>query len=261
MRVVIVDDEPLGRDCVRLALAGEPDVTIAAECQTGEEAIRAIEAHRPDLVFLDIQMPGMDGFAVIEQLGPERMPLIVFVTAHDMHALRAFGVHAFDYLLKPFDDGRFRAAVARARAQLDTVAAGDFGRRLRTLLAEVRGVAPLQGDDEAGAASRAVRFAVRQDERLFFVRAADVDYFEAAGNYVRLHVKDRAYDIRATLRSLVTQLDPARFVRVHKSAIVNLDRIREVQPWFGGDYVAILQTGARVRVSRTYARALLRTIQ
>jgi two-component system LytT family response regulator len=261
MRVLIVDDEPLGRDCVRLALAREDEVTLVGECENGEEAIRAIEAQHPDLVFLDIQMPGLDGFDVIERLGPERMPLIVFVTAYDAHALRAFGVHAFDYLLKPFDDERFREAIARARAQLETAEAGDFGRRLRTLLADVRAGGPEAEPEVAPATGRIVRFAVKEDERLFFVRAVDVDYFEAAGNYVRLHVKDRHYEIRATLRTLVSQLDPVRFVRVHKSSIVNIDRVREVQPWFGGDYVAILHSGAQVRVSRTYAKALLRTIQ
>jgi two-component system LytT family response regulator len=261
MRALIVDDEPLGRDCVRLALGREEDVTIVGECGDGEEAIRAINEQRPDIVFLDIQMPGLDGFGVIERLGTECMPLIVFVTAYDAHALRAFGVHAFDYLLKPFDDERFREAMARARTQRDNVEAGEFGRRLRLLLTDVR-AGDLEAEPEVAPASgRILRFAVKEDERLFFVRAVDVDYFEAAGNYVRLHVKDRQFEIRATLRTLAAKLDPARFVRVHKSAIVNIDRVREVQAWFGGDYVALLHSGARVRVSRKYAKTLLRTIQ
>ena len=260
IRALIVDDEPLGRDCIRLALAAHDDVIVVGECESGEEAIEAIERHSPDLLFLDIQMPGVDGFGVIERLGPERMPLIVFVTAHDVHALRAFSVHAFDYLLKPFDNERFAEAVARARTQLTTVAAGEFGRRLQTLLADVQSNAadPIDSESRSGTI---LRFAVKDDDRMRFVRADEVDHFEAAGNYVRLHLKDRQYEIRATLRTLATGLDPGRFVRVHKSSIVNLERVREVQPWFGGDYVAILHSGVQIRVSRTYARELLRTVQ
>ena len=261
IRSLIVDDEPLGRDCVRLALAGHDDVVVVGECESGEEAVDAIEREVPDLVFLDIQMPGLDGFGVIERLGPARMPLIVFVTAYDVHALRAFSVHAFDYLLKPFDNERFAEAVVRARSQLSTVAAGEFGRRLRNLLADVHSNQESEGTRLESPAGTIVRFAVKDDERLLFVRADEVDHFEAAGNYVRLHLRDRKYEIRATLRTLATRLDPGRFIRVHKSSIVNLERIREVQPWFGGDYVAILHSGVQIRVSRTYSSQLLRTIQ
>ena len=173
--------------------------------ESGQEAIDAIERHCPDLVFLDIQMPGLDGFDVTERLGPEHMPLIVFVTAYDIHALRAFSVHAFDYLLKPFDTARFAEAVTRARSQ-PTVAAGEFGRRLQTLLADVQSNQAVEDTATEPRTGTIVRLAVRADDRMLFVRAEEVDHFEALGNYVRLHLRNRHYDIRATLRDLATRL-------------------------------------------------------
>jgi two-component system, LytTR family, response regulator len=269
IRVLIVDDEPLARDCVRLALEKEPDITLLGECGTGEEAVAEILADPPDLVFLDVQMPGLDGFGVIERVGASAMPPVVFVTAYDAHALRAFRMHALDYVLKPFDDVRFRDALAHARAQLQLRREGELGRRLEALLGEMRaplGGAETTGDAEVGGESDGgsgpiIRFAVRQDDRIVFVRVDDVDWLEADGNYVKLHVRERALRIRASLRALQARLDPARFVRVHKSAIVNLERVKEMQPWFGGDYVAILATGKQVRVSRTYAQDVLKTVQ
>ncbi len=252
VRALIVDDEPLARDCVRLALAGE-DVAVVGECGDGEDAVAAIRQLAPDLVFLDVQMPGLDGFDVVAHVGPDRMPAVVFVTAYDEHALRAFQVHALDYVLKPFDDERLRRALAHARRFLDRD--GEIlARRLAAALAERTPVGP------AHAASRGyvTRFTVKQDDRIHFVPAADVDWFEAAGNKVVLHVGERRHAIRATLHSVLEGLDPARFTRIHRSTIVNVDRVREVQPWFGGDYVAILRDGRKLRVSRNYREDLLR---
>lgn len=258
MDILIVDDEPLARRTVRDALDAEEGVRIVAECCTGEEAVEAIREHGPDVVFLDIQMPGLGGFEVLERLG-DTAPEIVFVTAHDEHALRAFDVHAVDYLLKPFSDGRFRETMRRAR---ERTAASPWQRagRLRRLL---RRLALTDAPDDRGSAEGpwglyARRFTVRDDDRIRFVRIEDVDWFEADGNYVVLHVGERSHRVRTTLTGVEAQLDPSGFVRVHRSAIVNLDAVREVQPWFGGDYVAVMKTGDHVKVSRTYRESLLR---
>lgn len=255
MRVLIVDDEELGRDCVRLALHGVPDVQVIGECATGAGAVEAIVTDAPDLVLLDVQMPEMDGFEVIERVGRARMPLVVFITAHDEHALHAFDVHALDYVLKPFDDERVREAVERARWLIETrrgeradADAGALTERLTTP----------QRDSDVPRAKAITRITVKRDGRAYFVPVREIDYIEAAGNYVKLHVRGAAHPLRATVRSLVTQLDPLRFTRIHKSTIVNVERVREVQPWFGGDYVAILHDGTQLRVSRTYVQELLR---
>jgi two-component system LytT family response regulator len=271
LRVLVVDDEPLARDCVRLALRDERDVELVAECGDGVEAVAAIEALRPDVVLLDVQMPGVDGFGVVEQVGVERMPAVVFVTAFDAHAIRAFEVHALDYVLKPFDNARLRAALGRARAQVRARAEGERARQLASLLAgwaraDAAPPPPRRPSDEPAAEAQSdggwiSRLTVRDaDDRIRFVAAADVDWIEADGNYALLHVGPAAHRVRLAIRTLAERLDPRRFVRVHRSAIVNVDRIREVQPWFGGDYVAILHTGARVRVSRTHAGGLLKPI-
>ena len=252
LRVVIVDDEPLARDNVRLALAHDEDVTVVAECVDGDAAVEAIDLLRPDVVFLDVQMPGRDGFGVIEAVGPGRMPAVIFVTAYDAHALRAFEVHALDYLLKPFDDARVRGALDRARR----AAAGDgaLEERLTALVEQMarRG---------AGGGRHVTRFVVRHGDRASLVRAADVEWIEADGNYVVLHARGGAHRLRASLRTLAEQLDPRQFARIHKSTIVNLDRVRELQPWFGGDYVAILGDGRQLRVSRSFAAGVLRPMQ
>ncbi|GBD32682.1 MAG: DNA-binding response regulator [Gemmatimonadales bacterium] len=258
LTVAIVDDEPLSRDCVRLALMEEPGVRVVAECADGEAAVRAILEQSPDLVFLDVQMPGMSGFDVIQQVGADRMPPVVFVTAYDRYALRAFEVHALDYLLKPFSDDRFREAFRRARRWLGLQRDGELGQRLAALL------------DDYGLASRAApavrrgyatRLLVRKGERIQFVRPEEVDWFEAADNYVRLHVGTTSYLIRATLSGLMEKLNPVRFVRIHRRVIVNLDRVKEIQPWFRGDYVVILLDGRQLRVGRAFRDRLLRPVR
>ncbi len=282
LRVVIVDDEPLARDGLRLALRRVPDVVVVAECEDGVGAVEAIRSTRPDLVFLDVQMPGLDGFEVIDRIGVQQMPAIVFVTAFDVHAIRAFEVHAVDYVLKPFEDKRLRAALDQARSRR----AGELGKQLASVIqawnagipAEPVGAAigePPGGDAaESGdrlltlhpggvdgpreASSYIARFTVRDDGRIRFVQATDVDYIEADGNYIVMHVGDTTHRVRASLRDVSRQLDPRVFMRVHRSTIVNIHRIREVQPWFGGDYIAILRSGVKLKVSRQRAPQLLK---
>jgi two-component system LytT family response regulator len=209
----------------------------------------AILRLQPDLVFLDVQMPGMDGFDVIDAVGPERMPAVVFVNAYDEHALRAFEVHALDYILKPFDDTRFREALRHARRFVDSDLDEQLRARLKLLLKE-RATSSEQ-EQYTG------RIMVRVRDRIRIVPVNDVDWFESAGNYVRIMSGTNSFLIRRTLTSLAGTLDPARFVRIHRSTIVNLDRIQELQPAAGGDYIAILKDGRKLRVSRAFREALI----
>jgi two-component system LytT family response regulator len=216
-----------------------------AESRTGTEAIEAIQRLKPDLVFLDVQMPGANGFEVIEAVRSERMPLVVFVTAFDKYALRAFDVHALDYLLKPFDRERFEEALARARQQLERRADGDLERRLLQLV-----------QDLTGPSHRPERFVIKAGGRVFFVRADEIDWVEAAGNYVKLHVGNEAHLFRETMNALETQLDPDMFYRIHRSHIVNIERVKELQPWFNGEWVVFLRNGTRLTLSRGYREKL-----
>ena len=250
LRTVIVDDEPLARDCVRLALHRAGGAQIVAECDNGEKAVDAILRLGPDLVFLDVQMPGMDGFDVIDAVGPDRMPAVVFVTAFDEHALHAFEVHALDYILKPFDDSRFHDALRHARRFVENGLDEQLRTRLKLLLEER--TRPREQD------AYTTRIMVRVRDRIRVVPVADVDWFEAAGNYVRIRTGKDCFLIRRTLTSLGNALDPSRFARIHRSTIVNLDRIRELQPAAGGDYVAMLKDGRKLRVSRAFRGRLIR---
>jgi two-component system, LytTR family, response regulator len=243
-RVLIADDEPLARERLRMLLAGETWLQIVAECQNGTEAIEAIDRLYPDLVLLDVQMPGATGFEVIEAVRPDRMPLIVFVTAFDKYALRAFDVHALDYLLKPFDRERFGQSLARARQQLERPGNGDLERRLLALVQDLR------------AAPRLERFVIKSGGRVFFVRADEIDWIEAAGNYVKLHVGRDAHLFRETMSTLESRLDPDTFFRIHRSHIVNIERVKELQPWFNGEYVVFLRSGTRLTLSRGYREKL-----
>jgi two-component system LytT family response regulator len=251
---------------MRLALREQHDVEILAECADGPETVAAIREHAPDIVFLDVQMPAMDGFEVIANIGAEDFPAVVFVTAYDAHAIRAFEVHALDYVLKPFDDARLVAALERARARVLERRRGELGRRLAQLVRELPDEFAPEGTGgqppESGnvRASLLRRFAIRDGDRVRFVAARDVEWIEADGNYVVLHAGAQRHRARGVLGRLIEQLDPRIFMRVHRSAIVNVETIREVQPWFGGDYIAVLRSGAKVRVSRMRAAQLLRPI-
>jgi two-component system LytT family response regulator len=256
IRVLIADDEPLARDCVRDALNAHADVEVMAEVGDGHQAVVAIQQLNPDLVFLDVHMPGLDGFGVIDTIGVEDMPSVVLVTAFDQYALKAFDVHAIDYLLKPFDDERFERAMDEARVRLRATDRTDEHARLRHLLEDLLRA----GGPRRDAEPYATRFTIREGEKMRFVPVNSVDYFEANGNNVVLHVGSSRFSLRSPLRDVVEKLDPTRFARIHRSIVVQLGRIREIQPWFGGDYVAILQDGRQLRISRTYRASVLKTI-
>ncbi len=241
LRALIVDDEPLGRERIRQLLAAEDDVEVVAECGHGGEAVEAIEGLGPDLVFLDVQMPELDGFGVVEAVGVERMPAVVFVTAYEEFALRAFEACALDYLLKPFDRARFRQALERARTQVGLRRDGEMRQRLSSLLEELK---PRRKHLE--------RLVVRSGGRIRFVRVEDVDWFEAEGNYVRVHAGERSHLVRHTMAALEAELDPERFLRIHRSSIVHLDRIDHIEPLFQGEYAVVLRGGHKLTSSRGY---------
>jgi two-component system LytT family response regulator len=245
IRTLVVDDEPLARERLTSLLSAEPDIEIVGQCRDGEEAVTAIMDHTPDLVFLDVQMPAMNGFEVIEAVGTERMPLVIFVTAFDQHALKAFQVRALDYVLKPFDRERFQEALQRARAQIQRDETGDLGRRLLALVKDLRRDQP-----------KTDRLVVKSGGRLFFLRTDEIDWIEASGNYVRLHVGPTSHLLRETMNAIESRLDPEKFFRIHRSRIVNMERIQEMQPWLNGEYAVLLRTGTRLTLSRGYREKL-----
>jgi two-component system LytT family response regulator len=242
IRTFIVDDETPARRRIRRLLAAESDVEIIGESGDPREAVGFIQERNPDLVFLDVQMPGLDGFGVLESLPPNSAPAVIFVTAFDQYAMRAFEVRALDYLLKPIDRARFRKALDRARAQIrQEDATTTLDHRLTTLLDNLDHK-PRQRD----------RLLVKSAGRIMFLRSEEIDWVEAADNYVRLHVGPDSHLLRETLGSFETRLDSSKFMRIHRSTVVNVDRMKELQPWFHGDYIVILQDGTRLNLSRTY---------
>lgn len=240
IKALIVDDEPLARDRIREMLKEHPEVEVIGEARNGQEAIDSITNHNPDLVFLDVQMPDLDGFDVLQNLKAEQIPLVIFVTAYDHHALRAFDVHAVDYLTKPFDRKRFAEAIDHAKVFMKGAKEPDTARIL-SMLQEIR----------AGA-RYLERFAIKNGETVFFVRAEDVDAIEAQGNYVRLNLAGSSHLLRDTLNNIESQINPRMFVRIHRRTIVNIDRVKEVQTWARGEYRVVLVTGAHYTLSRGY---------
>lgn len=242
LRVLVVDDEgPARRKILRL-LRQEPDVHVVGEADGAEAAIAAIEEHRPDLVFLDVQMPGVDGFGVVEAISPENMPRVIFVTAHDRFALRAFEVRAFDYLLKPFGEDRLRAALERVRKE-HAQSADGFASQLQQLMEQIQ-----------RERSFSERILVQENGRARFVTTREISWIEADANYVQLHCGGKTYTVRGTLDSMKETLDPKQFVRINRSSLVRLDAIREMQPWFHGEYRVILKDGTELRWSRRYVK-------
>jgi two-component system LytT family response regulator len=239
LRVVIVDDEPLARERIRELLKSHSDVEIVGEARNGQEAVETIKRQRPDIVFLDVQMPDIDGFEVLKAFDSNSVPLIIFVTAFDQYALRAFEFHAVDYLMKPFDRQRFAQAVNHAKAQL-TVKNRDTGYLVNLL-------------EDLGSKKRfRERFAIKNGETIHYIRASDIDSIEAEGNYVRLNVASSSYLLRETLSNVESQIDPGLFVRIHRSTIVNMNRVRELQTWARGEYRVVLHGGACHTLSRGY---------
>jgi len=249
MRVVIADDEALARERLQQFLRLEPATEVVAECRNGLEVVLAIRQRTPDLVFLDVKMPELDGFGVLEALKETPLPAVIFVTAHDTYALRAFEACATDYLLKPYTTQRFTQAVDRALRWIDSADRTENEERLKRLMLEV-----LQSQQSAPQSDGKSldRFVAKKQGRTQFVSADEVDWIESDGNYIRLHVGAANHLVRGTIANCEERLDPRRFVRVHRRYIVNMERIREVQPWFGGDYVILLKNGQQVRLSRTY---------
>ena len=243
VRTLIVDDEPLARTRIATLLTGHPRLVIVGESSDGPSAVNDILRLKPDLVFLDIQMPELDGFGVIDAVGVERMPVVIFITAYDDFAVKAFEINAIDYLLKPYDPDRFAAAVDRALRRLDGAPAKSDD--IDNLLSGLRHDRRVDN-----------RILVREGERIVVVKTADIDYVESAGNYVKLHIGRRNHLVRDTMKSLEERLPVDRFVRIHRTVIVNIDRIKELRPHFHGDFIIILHDTTRLPLSRRYRARL-----
>lgn len=251
LRVLVVDDEHLARERLRSLLAADPEVELVGECADGRGAVKAIGELAPDLVFLDVQMPLLDGFGVVSEIGVNAMPAVIFVTAYDEYAIQAFEVHALDYLLKPFDRARFERALERAKEQLAVAGrrgGGTLADQLRALLAEARST--------RDAPEGADRLVIRSRGRITFVPLGELDWIEAAGNYARLHAGDETHLMRETMTDLADRLPAGEFVRVSRSAIVRIDRIRKLERQSHGEYEIVLGDGTRIRSSRGYADRL-----
>jgi two-component system LytT family response regulator len=244
---LIVDDEPLARRNIRLLLKDDPEIEIVGEAGTGREAVSMIKKHSPDLIFLDIQMPELDGFGVLENIDAERLPAIVFVTAFDKYALKAFEFHALDYLLKPFDDARFAKALRQAREQVGQRELKDLSERLVALLAGREGNIA----EPPRQATYLSRLLIKSAGRVFFLKTDDIDYVRAEDYYVKLHVGRKGHLLRETMNEMEAKLDPSKFLRIHRSTIVNIERIRELQQHFNGEYIVVLHDGSEHKLSRS----------
>lgn len=243
VRALVVDDEPLARGHLRVLLEDRGDIQVVDECGDGRTAVERIRELGPDFVLLDVQMPELDGLGVVRAIGPDRMPLVVFVTAHDQHAVEAFEVHALDYVLKPFHRARFNSAIDRV---VNRIRSGSSQSRSRPLAEAVDRLAPLVSE----------RIAIRSGDRVLYLRTADIDWIEAADDLVRLHVGKQVYDHRATMSQIEQRLPSSRFLRIHRSTIVNVERIREFQPWFQGDWILVLADGTRLQSGKSYRKRI-----
>ena len=241
LKLLIVDDEPLARERIREMLRADPQIEIIGDCSNGDDAIEVVKTSRPDLLLLDIQMPGTDGFGVLEALDPSEIPCIIFITAYDQYAVKAFEVYALDYLLKPFDRERFSKAIERAKQHVFKERNKSLTDRVLAALNEIK-----------NKPEYLERLVIRTKGHIFFIKTEEIDWLEAEGNYVRLHSGKESYLLRDAISSLETQLDPKKFLRIHRSAIVNINRIQELQPWFHGEYRVILQDGVQLTLSRSY---------
>ncbi|MEM6793182.1 MAG: LytTR family DNA-binding domain-containing protein [Acidobacteriota bacterium] len=254
LEVLIVDDEDLARQRIRDLLALEPGLRVCGECRNGLEAVESIRSLEPDIVFLDISMPELDGFGVIERVGRERMPVVIFVTAFDEHAVRAFEASAVDYLLKPFDRGRFDQALGRALSHFRRDALGDLERRLERLFALT------EARREEQAKPFADRLVVRHGGTVHLLKVDEVDWIESARNYVKIHCGDEVFTLRETLTNIESRLDSDRFLRIHRSTLVNVDRIRRIEPGYGTESRLELEDGTRLVISRAYRRGKVREL-
>ena len=240
-----MDDEPLARERVLSLLTGDPDIEIIGECGTGKEAIHAIKTDSPDLIFLDVQMPEGDGFEVLQSIDLHKMPIVIFVTAYDQYALRAFDVHALDYLLKPFDQSRFEKALVRAKSEVVLRNNTNVNQKLLSLLEHIE-----------SNKKHSDRILVKSAGRVFFLKFDEIDWIESAGNYVKLHVGPESHLLRETMNEMEKRLGSEKFVRIHRTTIVNVDCIKELQPWFNGDSIVILTNGTKLTASRGFKKRL-----
>jgi two-component system LytT family response regulator len=250
MRVVIADDEALARKKLRIMLSSEPGVQILTECQDGSETIRALTTYKPDVLMLDIQMPDFDGFELLSRVSPDTMPIVIFTTAYDRHAVRAFEAHALDYLLKPFDQERLRQAMNRARAELITGKDREATYRILNYLSE---------SGTQSALDR--RLVIRAGGRVVFLNLNEIDWVEAAANYVKINAGKESYLLRKGIGEIADRLDPAHFVRIHRSTVVNIGRIKELQPVNSGEYIVVLKSGKELSCSRGYRAGLQQLIE
>jgi two-component system LytT family response regulator len=245
IRTLIVDDESLARERIRNFLLRDPQIEVIGECANGPDAVVAIQQSAPDLLMLDIQMPQMDGFSVLEAVSDTILPHVIFVTAYDQYALRAFEFHALDYLLKPFDWDRFEQTLQRAKDQVFKDRSSQFNQGIQALLEQLK-ERPRYLD----------RLVIKSTGRVFLLKTDEIDWIEAEGNYARLHVGKESYLLRETISTLDSQLDPKAFLRIHRSTIVSLNRIKELQSWFHGEFQVILRDGTQLLLSRTYREKL-----
>jgi two-component system LytT family response regulator len=250
IRTLIVDDEQLARERLLSLLEGDPDIEIIGECSSGKEAIAAIKTESPDLVFLDVQMPEGDGFEVLESIDFHTMPIVVFVTAYDQYAIQAFDVHALDYLLKPFDQNRFERALIRAKSEVVLRNNTNVNQKLLSMLEHIE-----------SHKKNLDRILVKSSGKVFFLKFDEIDWVESAGNYVKLHVGTESHLLRETMSEMERKLGNDKFVRIHRTVIVNLDRIKELQPWFNGEYIVILNNGTKLTASRGYKKKLSEVFQ
>ena len=251
IKTIIADDEPLAREKIRTLLAEDPDIELIGECADGIETVTAIRNQQPDLVFLDVQMPELDGFGVLKALRHSNMPTLIFVTAYDQYALQAFEVHALDYLLKPFDRERFQKALQRAKEHIRKEKSGEVNEKLLTLLQDLK-------SEKSNHHERKYleRLVIKAGGRVTFLKTAEIDWIEAAGNYIRLYIGKDSHLLRDTMNNIQTKLDPEKFLRIHRSTILKIDRIKELQPWHQGEYVVTLQNGKQLTSSRSYRHQL-----
>jgi two-component system LytT family response regulator len=273
IRTLIVDDEPLAREGLQILLGADEEIEIVGVCADGREAVDAITAKLPELVFLDVQMPRLDGFEVLQALSPDQRPVVVFVTAYEQHAIRAFEVSAVDYLLKPFTDSRFSATLTRAKDTVRRGRTGHLSRQVELLLDHARrleavnSTSPAHGADArnsvptsaAGAAEDVDRIVLKADGALHFVKARDVIWIEAQGDFVKVQTSGKTQLVRETLQSMEEKLDATKFLRIHRSFLVNLDHVKRVETALYGDYSVYMGDGTKLRLSRNY-RAKLKAL-
>ncbi len=263
IRALIADDESLAREALLVMLNGDPEIEVIAECRNGKEAVTIIRGQSPDVVFLDIQMPEMDGFQVVEEVGVRQMPVTIFVTAYDKHALRAFEAHALDYLLKPFDHDRFNTALRRAKSFARQQKLGELSESLFAVLQDMKSkTGELPSDTNNRRSERAAhnepldRVAIKSGGRIYFLKTGDIDWVEGAGDYLTLHSGSQTHLIRETMGNFHAKLDPQKFLRIHRSTIVNIERIKDIRPLYKGDYIVTLTSGVGLKASRGYRHEL-----